>query len=108
MTIFKASPIGVNITVDMHVCRSADMIDNLLLGNYKFRESDFTPNIDHYRDLVETQHPKVLWLGCSDSRVNPERITMALAGEIFVQRNIGNIVPAHDWNFATVLEYAIV
>src|SRR5208337_4170171 len=62
----------------------------------------------HYRDLVEAQHPKVLWLGCSDSRVNPERITMALAGEIFVQRNIGNIVPAHDWNFATVLEYAIV
>jgi len=84
------------------------MIDNLLLGNYKFRESDFTPNIDHYRDLVEAQHPKVLWLGCSDSRVNPERITGARAGEIFVQRNIGNIVSDHDWNFATVLEYAIV
>ena len=84
------------------------MIDNLLLGNYKFRESDFTPNIDHYRDLVEAQHPKVLWLGCSDSRVNPERITGARAGEIFVQRNIGNIVSDYDWNFATVLEYAIV
>jgi carbonic anhydrase len=84
------------------------MIDKLLLGNYKFRESDFTPNIDHYRDLVDAQHPKVLWLGCSDSRVSPERITGALAGEIFVQRNIGNIVPDHDWNFATVLEYAIV
>ncbi|WP_292370212.1 carbonic anhydrase [Methanoregula sp. UBA64] len=84
------------------------MIDNLLLGNDKFRESDFTQNIDHYRDLVEAQHPKVLWLGCSDSRVNPERITEARAGEIFVQRNIGNIVPDHDWNFATVLEFAIV
>jgi carbonic anhydrase len=84
------------------------MIDKLLLGNYKFRESDFTPNIDHYRDLVDAQHPKVLWLGCSDSRVSPERITGALAGEIFVQRNIGNIVSDHDWNFATVLEYAIV
>lgn len=84
------------------------MIDNLLLGNLKFRESDFTPNIDHYRDLVDAQHPKVLWLGCSDSRVNPERITEARAGEIFVQRNIGNIVPDHDWNFATVLEFAIV
>jgi carbonic anhydrase len=84
------------------------MIDNLLLGNNRFRESDFTPNIDHYRDLVEAQHPKVLWLGCSDSRVNPERITESRAGEIFVQRNIGNIVPDHDWNFATVLEFAIV
>jgi carbonic anhydrase len=84
------------------------MIDNLLLGNNRFRESDFTLNIDHYRDLVEAQHPKVLWLGCSDSRVNPERITESRAGEIFVQRNIGNIVPDHDWNFATVLEFAIV
>jgi len=83
------------------------VIDKLLEGNKRFRDSDFRSNIDHYRDLVAAQRPKVLWLGCSDSRVNPERITMALAGEIFVQRNIGNIVPDHDWNFATVLEFAI-
>jgi len=83
------------------------MIDNMLLGNYRFRETDFSTNIDHYRDLVNRQQPKVLWIGCSDSRVNPERITGALAGQIFVQRNIGNIVPVHDWNFATVLEYAV-
>ncbi len=50
----------------------------------------------------------MLWIGCSDSRVNPERVTGARSGEIFVQRNIGNIVPIHDWNFATVLEYAVV
>ena len=49
----------------------------------------------------------ILWIGCSDSRVDPERITGSKAGEIFVQRNIGNIVPVHDWNFATVLEYAL-
>jgi carbonic anhydrase len=84
------------------------MIDNMLLGNYKFRETEFSANIDHYRDLANQQNPKLLWIGCSDSRVNPERITGALAGEIFVQRNIGNIVPLHDWNFATVLEYAVV
>ena len=86
---------------------SDTMIDKLLLGNYRFRETDFSPNIDHYRELASSQHPKVLWIGCSDSRVNPERITGAIAGEIFVQRNIGNIVPIHDWNFATVLEYAV-
>lgn len=83
------------------------MIDKLLLGNYRFRETDFSPNIDQYRELASSQHPSVLWIGCSDSRVNPERITGAFAGEIFVQRNIGNIVPIHDWNFATVLEYAV-
>ena len=38
------------------------MIDKLLLGNYKFRESDFTPNIDYYRELASSQHPTVLWI----------------------------------------------
>ncbi|HVP95442.1 MAG TPA: carbonic anhydrase [Methanoregulaceae archaeon] len=46
-------------------------------------------------------------MGCSDSRVNPERLTAARPGILFIQRNIGNVVPLHDWNFATVLEYAI-
>jgi carbonic anhydrase len=84
------------------------MIDNLLLGNLKFRETDFNENSEHYKNLVFHQSPEVLWIGCSDSRVNPERVTGARSGEIFVQRNIGNIVPIHDWNFATVLEYAVV
>jgi len=84
------------------------MIDKLLLGNYRFRETDFTPNIDYYRDLSSGQHPGVLWIGCSDSRLQTGHITQARAGELFIQRNIGNIVPIHDWNFATVLEYAVV
>ena len=84
------------------------MIDKFLLGNFKFRESDFTPNIDYYRDLASSQHPTALWIGCSDSRLQTGHITQAKAGELFIQRNIGNIVPVHDWNFATVLEYAVV
>jgi carbonic anhydrase len=83
------------------------MIDHLFEGNEKFRKNDFQKNIDFYHGLVESQKPTVLWLGCSDSRVNPERITSSCPGKIFVQRNIGNIVPSQDWNFATVLEYAI-
>ena len=83
------------------------MIDRFLEGNKRFLEDDFGKDPDHYGPLASAQHPEVLWIGCSDSRVNPERITGAKAGEIFVQRNIGNIVPVHDWNFATVLEYAL-
>ncbi|MDN7023464.1 carbonic anhydrase [Methanoculleus sp. FWC-SCC1] len=83
------------------------MIDRFLEGNKKFLAEDFSKDPDHYGSLVSSQSPTVLWIGCSDSRVNPERITGAKAGEIFVQRNIGNIVPVHDWNFATVLEYAV-
>jgi carbonic anhydrase len=84
------------------------MIDKLLLGNLRFRESDFTPNIDHYKELAGSQHPETLWIGCSDSRLQTGHITQARAGELFIQRNIGNIVPIHDWNFATVLEYAVI
>ncbi|MDD4137450.1 MAG: carbonic anhydrase [Methanoregula sp.] len=83
-------------------------IDNLLLGNLRFRESDFTPNIDYYTELAAGQHPSTLWIACSDSRLQSGHITQARAGELFIQRNIGNIVPIHDWNFATVLEYAVV
>nr|WP_319376099.1 carbonic anhydrase [uncultured Methanoregula sp.] len=84
------------------------MIDKLLLGNLRFRETDFTPNIDYYKELAGSQHPTTLWIACSDSRLQSGHITQARAGELFIQRNIGNIVPVHDWNFATVLEYAVV
>jgi carbonic anhydrase len=84
------------------------MIDKLLSGNQRFRETDFKQNIEHYRELAASQHPTTLWIGCSDSRLQTGHITQARAGELFIQRNIGNIVPIHDWNFATVLEYALV
>jgi len=84
------------------------MIDQLLEGNKKFRETVFKQNIDHYTELTKGQSPPVLWIGCSDSRLQTGHITQAKAGELFIQRNIGNIVPIHDWNFATVLEYAVM
>jgi carbonic anhydrase len=83
------------------------MIDRLFEGNKTFLERDFVRHQEYFRTLAQGQSPRVLWIGCSDSRVNPERVTWSKAGELFVQRNIGNIVPVHDWNIATVLEYAI-
>jgi carbonic anhydrase len=92
----------------VHCQRCVALIDKLLLGNLRFREADFTPNIDYYKELAGSQHPETLWIGCSDSRLQTGHITQARAGELFIQSNIGNIVPVHDWNFATVLEYAVV
>ncbi|TAJ44779.1 carbonic anhydrase [Methanofollis fontis] len=83
------------------------MIEKFLEGNKSFIEGDFSENRDYYRELASGQKPTVLWIGCSDSRAAPERITGAKSGEIFVHRNIGNIVRVGDWNFATILEYAI-
>ena len=83
------------------------MIDNFIEGNKVFLEKDFERKKDRYMQLTTAQHPTVLWIECSDSRVNAERITHSRSGELFTHRNIGNIVPTHDWNFATVLEYAI-
>ena len=83
------------------------MIDALLDGNKAFIEEDFAKDPGHYASLAKAQAPTTLWIGCSDSRVDPERITHAKAGELFVHRNIGNIVPAHDCCFSTIIEYAV-
>jgi len=83
------------------------MIEQLLLGNLRFRETQFNDNIEYYKELTKGQSPPVLWIGCSDSRVQTGHITQSPAGVLFIQRNIGNIAPIHDWNFATVLEYAV-
>lgn len=83
------------------------MTGNFIEGNKTFIETDFTRNEPLYKELANSQHPKTLWIGCSDSRVDPERITNSDAGELFVHRNVGNIVSMHDPNFASVLEYAV-
>lgn len=83
------------------------MIEKYIEGNRRFLEEDYSKNEDFYQSIVHGQSPGVLWIGCSDSRINPERITGAGAGELFVHRNIGNIVAVGDLNFATVLEYAV-
>lgn len=83
------------------------MIEKMLEGNLKYVEYEFKKHLEFYTKLSQGQSPSVLWIGCSDSRVIPERLTCSRAGDIFVQRNVGNIVPIHDWNFSTVLEYAI-
>lgn len=83
------------------------MIDELLSGNVKFQNTLFKKNHELYSELVKGQQPPVLWIGCSDSRIQTGHITNTQAGTLFMHRNIGNMAPANDWSLATVLEYGI-
>lgn len=83
------------------------LIEELIEGNRKFTENDFKKDPKRYQTLAQAQSPRVLWIGCSDSRADPERITSSPPGELFVTRNVGNIVPAHDWSLSAVVEYSI-
>jgi carbonic anhydrase len=95
---------GNNITGQV---QNDELIEHLLQGNQKFRNDIYNANIERNQELVSGQNPGVLWIGCSDSRSDPESITSAEPGELFVTRNVGNIVPYHDWSMAAVLEYSI-
>ncbi|MCB1212599.1 MAG: carbonate dehydratase, partial [Verrucomicrobiales bacterium] len=62
---------------------------------------------EYFSRLAEEQRPRFLFIGCSDSRVPADRITGTEAGEMFVHRNIANVVVPNDINLMSVLQYAI-
>ena len=69
-------------------------IAELISGYEKFKDTKFKKYENKFLDLVKNgQQPKVLFIACSDSRVDPSLITDAAPGELFVLRNIGNFVP---------------
>ena len=84
------------------------MIDELLAGNKRFVAGEFKRNELYYESLAQQQTPKVLWIGCSDSRVSEEVITGSRPGTIFVHRNVANIVAFNDVNISAILEYGVV
>jgi carbonic anhydrase len=83
------------------------MIDTLLNGNKLFVAEVFEKERQYYAELAKDQKPTVLWIGCSDSRVPVDTITHTKPGEVFVHRNVGNIVASNDWNLSAVLEFSI-
>jgi carbonic anhydrase len=84
------------------------MIDQLLAGNAQFVTGEFKPHEDYYRSIAARQSPKVLWIGCSDSRVSEDVITGSKPGTMFVHRNVANIVAFNDVNISSILEYGVV
>lgn len=85
-------------------------MEELLSGIHQFQTQVFNREKDFYSNLVAGQHPSTLFIGCSDSRVDPTIITQAHLGELFVLRNAGNIVPSYgasNGGEAATIEYAV-
>src|SRR5438477_9255238 len=82
-------------------------LQRLIDGNRAWVQSRLTENPEYFRGLAQGQRPQYVWIGCSDSRVSADQITGTQPGEIFVHRNIANVVSASDGNLSAVLQYAV-
>ncbi|HEY6880788.1 MAG TPA: carbonic anhydrase [Polyangiales bacterium] len=81
--------------------------DLLLLNNKSWAKERVTADPEFFTRLTGQQRPRVLWIGCSDSRVPANTITGTDPGEIFVHRNIANVCVPNDVNMLSVLQYAV-
>jgi len=79
----------------------------LLENNKKWVADQMSLDPGYFDKLANSQHPEYLWIGCSDSRVPANQITGTLPGDIFVHRNIANMVIHSDMNMLSVLSYAV-
>lgn len=85
----------------------SNTFQKLLLENKAWAKVKLMDDPDFFNRLVNIQTPDFLWIGCSDSRVPANEITGTEPGEIFVHRNIANMVVHTDLNLLSVLQYAV-
>ena len=81
--------------------------EKLLLENKAWAQEKLEDDPEYFSRLVDIQTPDFLWIGCSDSRVPADSLTGTQPGEIFVHRNIANMVVNTDLNMLSVLQYAV-
>jgi carbonic anhydrase len=86
---------------------SSDFYKKILDNNKKWVENQLNIDKEYFKDLAKGQQPPLLWIGCSDSRVPANEIIGAKPGEVFVHRNIANMVIHSDMNMLSVLDYAV-
>jgi carbonic anhydrase len=84
-----------------------DELSDLIASNRAWAERHRRDEPDFFSKLTEIQRPDYLWIGCSDSRVPANEIVGRRAGELFVHRNVANIVHPYDPNCLAVVQYAV-
>lgn len=85
----------------------SDFYKKILDGNKSWVEKQLKIDSQYFEDLAKGQYPSLLWIGCSDSRVPANEIIGTKPGEVFVHRNIANMVLHTDMNVLSVLDYAV-
>lgn len=85
----------------------SDFYKKILDNNKKWVENKLAVSPNYFKNLADGQNPPLLWIGCSDSRVPANEIIGAEPGEVFVHRNIANMVVHSDMNMLSVLDYAV-
>jgi carbonic anhydrase len=81
--------------------------EKLLLENKAWASEKLSINKDYFTDLAKNEQPEFLWIGCSDSRVPALEVTNSEPGDMYVHRNVANIVVNTDVNLMSVLQYAL-
>jgi carbonic anhydrase len=89
------------------IMKNSNALDQLFANNREWAEAMIAKDADFFKRLVSQQAPEYLWIGCSDSRVPANEIVNLLPGELFVHRNVANVVVHTDLNCLSVIQFAI-
>jgi carbonic anhydrase len=89
------------------IMKNSNALDQLFANNREWAEGMIAKDADFFKRLVSQQAPEYLWIGCSDSRVPANDIVNLLPGELFVHRNVANVVVHTDLNCLSVIQFAI-
>jgi carbonic anhydrase len=82
-------------------------LKTVLDNNAKWRDAKLEVDKNYFANLAKGQSPEILYFGCSDSRVTAEQLMGLEPGQVFVQRNVANLVPNNDLSASAVIEYAV-
>jgi carbonic anhydrase len=113
LIILNARPYSVSYDVCLEVVYQArrtntmSSLDHLLARNKAWSEAITEREPDFFHRLAQQQTPEYLWIGCSDSRVSANQIVDLPPGEVFVHRNIANVVVHTDLNCLSVIQFAV-